>query len=540
VVTNPTSAHEKLDVLIQIPRGAIPVSEGLATRTIHADVQPYGTWSMEHAFYFPAAGRFSHFPAHVTRAGKLLAWANPAVLTVAGEPSTLDPTSWVHLSQHGTLDEVLTFLERENLGRIDIERIAFRMRDRAAFERTTSVLAARLMYHDVLWAYALLHRDRRRMAEWLRHQEAMVLGAGTIDPDDAGDTTFDATVRGEYQHIEVAPLVNARAHRLGGRSRIVNDGLDRQYRAFLEMVAHRKRPTGDDLLAAVHYLFTMDRVDDAQKMLARVDRARISTHLQYDYLAAYAATLDGDKKRARSLAEPWISHPVDRWRKRFAALLSMLDEAEGRGPAALVDADSRDQRVADLAARQPSFTLAVDGKNVLIDHQNLPSLELRFYRMDIELLFSRQPFVQGDTGRFSFIEPNHTEEVTLEGARTVFPVPPSLRGENLVIEAVSAGARQALAHYAHDLSLQVSHQYGQVRILRASTRAPLSATYVKVYARNHGGAVQFYKDGYTDLRGRFDYATLSTDDLDRVRRFAILVVSEEAGAAVTEADPPQR
>jgi hypothetical protein len=177
---------------------------------------------------------------------------------------------------------------------------------------------------------------------------------------------------------------------------------------------------------------------------------------------------------------------------------------------------------------------------VLIDHQNLPSLELRFYRMDIELLFSRQPFVQGDTRRFSFIEPNHAEEITLEGARTAFPVPLSLRGENLVIEAVSAGLRQALAHYAHDLSLQISHQYGQVRVLRASTRAPLSATYVKVYARNNGGAVQFYKDGYTDLRGRFDYATLSTDDLDRVQRFAILVVSEEAGAAVTEADPPQR
>ena len=55
-----------------------------------------------------------------------------------------------------------------------------------------------------------------------------------------------------------------------------------------------------------------------------------------------------------------------------------------------------------------------------------------------------------------------------------------------------------------------------------------------------GGAVAFYKDGYTDLRGRLDYATLSTDDLDRVERFALLVVHDQAGATVLEAEPPPR
>ena len=29
---------------------------------------------------------------------------------------------------------------------------------------------------------------------------------------------------------------------------------------------------------------------------------------------------------------------------------------------------------------------------------------------------------------------------------------------------------------------------------------------MKVYAQMQDGGVQFYKDGYTDLRGRFDYA----------------------------------
>ena len=54
------------------------------------------------------------------------------------------------------------------------------------------------------------------------------------------------------------------------------------------------------------------------------------------------------------------------------------------------------------------------------------------------------------------------------------------------------------------------------------------------------GKPTFYKDGYTDLRGKFDYASLSTDDLGAVTRFAILILSDQHGAVVKEAKPPRR
>ncbi|MBL9013356.1 MAG: hypothetical protein JNL83_04220, partial [Myxococcales bacterium] len=100
--------------------------------------------------------------------------------------------------------------------------------------------------------------------------------------------------------------------------------------------------------------------------------------------------------------------------------------------------------------------------------------------------------------------------------------------------------RKAKVHYANDLAPTVANQVGQLRIARASDRTALPATYVKVYARKQGGDVAFYKDGYTDLRGAFDYATLSTTDLDQVERFAILVSSDGAGSAILEASPPAR
>jgi hypothetical protein len=261
--------------------------------------------------------------------------------------------------------------------------------------------------------------------------------------------------------------------------------------------------------------------------------------MQHDYLAGYAACLTGELARARELAARWRDHPVDRWRHKFAALAAMLDEVDGAAPA-IIDPRSRDQQQAELAGRQPAFDLAADHGGVVVRSQHVAELELRFFEMDVELLFSRQPFVQSDVSRFSFIEPGHRERLASPPPEHRVAWPAQLRGKNVVVEAVGAGLRKAKVHYANDLATNLSHQYGQIRVQRASDRGALAATYVKVYARKRGGAVAFYKDGYTDLRGWFDYASLSTTELDSVERFAILVCSDQAGAAILEAGPPAR
>jgi hypothetical protein len=165
--------------------------------------------------------------------------------------------------------------------------------------------------------------------------------------------------------------------------------------------------------------------------------------------------------------------------------------------------------------------------------------------MDIELLFSRQPFMQDQSARFSIVQPNHAARLELADDRTElrFDLPAEYRSSNTIIEIVGAGIRRSRANYAHDLGVRVIEQYGQLRVVERSSARPLARAYVKVYARmgaGHGGQVEFYKDGYTDLRGAFDYASLSTDTLDRVERFAILVMTDECGALIREAPPPQR
>ena len=172
----------------------------------------------------------------------------------------------------------------------------------------------------------------------------------------------------------------------------------------------------------------------------------------------------------------------------------------------------------------------------------MQAVRVNYYVMDVELLFSRNPFVQQFSGQFSAIRPNQTQDVALPEGQASLQVklPESLQNKNVLVEVTGAGQTKNQAYYSNSLNVQVIENYGQVRVTHATTGKPVSKAYVKVYAKTGSGEVKFYKDGYTDIRGRFEYASLSTNDLERAGGFSILILSDEHGATVREASPPAR
>uniref|UniRef100_A0A7R9ZWF7 Uncharacterized protein n=1 Tax=Pyrodinium bahamense TaxID=73915 RepID=A0A7R9ZWF7_9DINO len=64
--------------------------------------------------------------------------------------------------------------------------------------------------------------------------------------------------------------------------------------------------------------------------------------------------------------------------------------------------------------------------------------------------------------------------------------------------------------------------------------------YVKVFAGAAGGAPKFYKDGYTDCLGTFDYASLNAkrSPLGSGGHLAVLLVTRESGAMVQVVPAP--
>ncbi|MBN2494006.1 MAG: hypothetical protein JXR96_05395 [Deltaproteobacteria bacterium] len=539
VLTNPSSSRQKVDLLLQIPQGSIPVATGFVTRGAAVQIEPYGTHLTEYCFYFPTDGHFDHFPAHLAHNEQLVKAAEPRQLKVVRSPSRIDESSWPWLSQHGGSEAILRHLEAHNIERLDLDPIAWRMRDRGFYSKVLGLLTRRHVYSDTLWSYSIFHNDQAHMQEYLKHQSGFLDRCGLYLESPL--MTVDATERDVYEHLEYAPLVNARAHRLGSEFKILNDRFAEQYRRFIDLLCQKPEPDDEDWLAACCYLLLQERVGDAQKAFGRVDPRKISTHLQHAYFECYLAFYGDEPGRVRSLAEKHRDHPVPRWRIRFQNVLAQIDEAEG-GTARAVDKDDRDQRQAALADLEPSFDFDVEGREVSLHYRNLRACRVSYFEMDIELLFSRQPFVQQQSGQFAFIRPNRSEEIALPEGQTEFrfELPEAYRRSNLMVEIEAGGVRKARACYAHELDVQVSEPYGMLRVGRRADGRPLVRTYVKTYARMQGGSVRFYKDGYTDLRGRFDYSSLSTDELDRTERFALLVLHEEHGAVILEAEPPTR
>lgn len=338
----------------------------------------------------------------------------------------------------------------------------------------------------------------------------------------------------------------------------------------MKQLSYVRELDDEDLLTVTYYLLLQDRIEEALATFDRVNREKLSSRLQYDYCAAYLNFFTDDHQQAREIAAKYVDHPVDRWRQTFAAITSQLDEAEGHDLKP-VNPEDRNQQQTLLAASEPSFDVTVEAKQIRLNHQNLKSVRVNFYEMDVELLFSRNPFVQQFQGQFSSIKPNHTLDVKLNdevklnkggetqaaatgkdvkdvpngamqarNATQSIALPPALHNKNVLVEVVGAGVTKTQAYYSHSLSVQVISNYGQIKVTHETTGRPVSKAYVKVYAQTSDGQVKYYKDGYTDLRGRFDYSSLSTDDLKGANKFAILVLSNEFGALVREATPPKR
>jgi hypothetical protein len=115
-----------------------------------------------------------------------------------------------------------------------------------------------------------------------------------------------------------------------------------------------------------------------------------------------------------------------------------------------------------------------------------------------------------------------------------------LAKRNVLVEVVGAGKTRSAAYYANAMDVKFTENYGQVRVTVPEDTRPIAKVYVKVYAKLADGSVKFHKDGYTDLRGRFDYVSVNTPERQAIERFAVLVLSDDSGALIRDVAPPQR
>mmetsp|Transcript_22200 Transcript_22200/g.16599 ORF Transcript_22200/g.16599 Transcript_22200/m.16599 type:complete len:239 (+) Transcript_22200:130-846(+) len=221
---------------------------------------------------------------------------------------------------------------------------------------------------------------------------------------------------------------------------------------------------------------------------------------------------------ARSIVREYEEHPVQQWRLLFLEMLYQLNELDGEEDEDLeLDANKMNeaqQKANKKKSVKAEVVLQAELKDnvISVETQNINQVLLKFYLIDVEILFSRAPFLTGSTSEFSYVKPFSVLEKEVPDSQAGqhrhldIPIPEELRVKNLVIEVNGAGKQILLSYYSAELKVILIESFGELKVCDKNDK-PVPQVYVKVFAQNHGNSTPvFFKDGYTDMRGKFEYA----------------------------------
>ncbi|MGB7346298.1 MAG: hypothetical protein WBD20_18920 [Pirellulaceae bacterium] len=560
VISNPTAERKLVDVFWQIPAGSLPLSGSQVTDSRTITLEPFAVQAIEYQFYFPSAGQFTHYPATVASEGKLLARGSEKTFNVVVQPTEDDTVTWEKIARTGSPEQMREFLSDANLRDLDWMLVAHRMNDQDVYKTITTVLDDANLPMKDLWAYSLKHRDDDGMKAFLTLREDLVQHVGPVFQSLLLDV--QPIEQRTHEVLEYAPLVRARIHRLGSENEILNATFLRQYQSFVRTLGFQKQTPPNEQLVLTYYLLLQNRIEEAIEAFGKIDRGAIDTKMQYDYMAAYLALHREAYDEAGKIAAQYVDHPIPRWKNRFGEINNQLHQrgslmqteqlvsatenvaekkavTEGSGDLAVLDREQRQAAATDL---QPEVIVKVDGDTLRIDHRRAKNVTLNLYGVDLELLFSKAPFVREDLQRMAIVKPMRRDSLEFDDATGVgsFQLDDNLRRQTLLVEVIAGASRSTALYYGGEMTTYVSESFGQLQTSDATSHRPITKAYVKVYAKYPDGSVKFYKDGYTDLRGRFDYTSISAEAARGATRFAILVMSEEKGATLHDVAPPTR
>ena len=250
-------------------------------------MEGYSTRTFDYSFYFPEP-EFPPLPGpSIGRQGnrgesRALSFTGSGTLPQGQRFLGMDFPKWIGQGRPALLSD-------NNLNRLDLSKIAFRMKEqgeggsgRAFYEKTLEQLGGRFHFDSTLWSYAVYHKDEPRMRNSLT-KSSFANNCGkflrspllTVDP--------------------VELLVRATRIRTAGQCTDSSTGQEtgnREQPVLRAISSLARDPQVQDSpgfgrrLAATYYHFLQDRVEEGIRFFEKIDRQAIDEKLQYDYLAS--------------------------------------------------------------------------------------------------------------------------------------------------------------------------------------------------------------------------------------------------------------
>lgn len=346
----------------------------------------------------------------------------------------------------------------------------------------------------------------------------------------------------DYQYLEYSPLVKQRYHKMS----IETDEFLRQYNEFLLKAAYSSTNVDDlsteDKMILTAYLIMQDRAVDAVSIFTRIseEEAYHVSDLAYDLQKAYLSFFDADTPGDDAF-DVYEKYKISTLLPSKMALLEKMRVAlvEMGDPARADD----DFDAIQLAAKKDGVKEKLDFEkngehSITFTYANLTEITLNFYILNVEVNFSEQPFEVLANG-FTLITPNESTTIQVpeippgQSGTFTYNLEQSMINHQFVLEARAGGATVAKQCYDNELLVQTAPKLGEIRVLDRETNQPMEQVYMKIFGkRKDNGDSIFYKDGYTDMRGRFNYAKRSDNQVDQMSELVGLAYTDSFGALI--------
>ena len=417
------------------------------------------------------------------------------------------------------------------------------------------ILKKKLIFNEKVFQFSILHNDLETMKEYIEkiNNKNIFKRIGKKFDLFNIDETNNAHI---LNHKDYYPILNSRIYKLPkAKNTILIKELRETYYEFICYLITLKEIDTKDLMRFCYYLILQQRIEEANIIYNRIDKTKISDiQMQYDYITAYLDLSNGYPSftKAREIIKKYDGNfPIKTWNNMFNEIKDKLNEFDG---ILKIDEDliENKEEIKDFydsvklnkekAKKEENLDFEIKENKLHILFKNINEIIVKFYLIDIEILFSRSPFMKKTNVDFSFVKPNFIDTIKINNELKEnfidYKIPEDLLKKNVYIEISANNIKKYLINYSSELKCVIIESIGEIKILSPELK-PLPKVYIKTFCETNDNRIMFYKDGFTDLNGKFDYVSLNSDLINNVKKFSILINSNEFGTIIKQCNPPK-
>jgi hypothetical protein len=236
--------------------------------------------------------------------------------------------------------------------------------------------------------------------------------------------------------------------------------------------------TGEDYVTLITYYLLQDRFDESLKLIncESLKNWKFESgvmKVQFDYLKAYLSLYtDGPKfETAENICRDYLAYPVLFWRNMFVGIANQLAEIDQTEKLEVSVLEGENLAKTNLAsADQEEFIdiTVVDKTTLLLTFRNIAKFQLKFFKTDLEVMFSTGPFLSGASKEFSYVSPYHEDAIECAHSQAYsdmrYEIPESLKKENLYIQVTAGGQSKTVRFLPTNLLVNIQENYGILKV----------------------------------------------------------------------------